>query len=63
MTVYQVRGYPGNYYFVKTFNELLELASWSGKNDVYILHESSGIHGYGFSVQTNFEWFVLKWAS
>jgi hypothetical protein len=33
------------------------------KNDVKFLHEtSSGIHGYGFSVEKNIEWFLLRWA-
>lgn len=31
MKVYQVRGYPRNHYFVKTFSELLEIMSWSEK--------------------------------
>lgn len=62
MRVYQVAGYPRSHYFVKTFSELLEIASWANKNDVKCLHESSGIHGYGFSVgEKNFEWFALKW--
>lgn len=61
MKVYQVRGYPASHYFVETFSELLEIMSWSGKNNVDILHESSSIHGYGFSIRKNFDWFVLKW--
>ena len=62
MRVYQVAGYPSNHYFVKTFSELLEIMSWMDKNNVNGLHESSGIHGYGFSVrEKNFEWFALKW--
>lgn len=31
MEVYQVRGYPRNHYFVKTFDELLQILSWSEK--------------------------------
>ena len=61
MRVYQVRGYPRSHYFVKTFDELLQIMSWSDKNDVGCLHESSTIHGYGFSIKQNFEWFALKW--
>lgn len=60
MKVYQLRGYP-NHYFVKTFDELLQIMSWMNKNDVKGLHEYSGLHGYGFSVQKNFEWFAIKW--
>lgn len=62
MKVYQVAGYPKTHYFVKTFSELLEIMSWSSKNNVNMLHESSGIHGYGFSIgRKNFHWFALKW--
>ncbi len=61
MKVYQVRGYPSNHYFVKTFDELLQLMSWTNENDVDCLHESSSMHGYGFSIRKNFEWFSLKW--
>lgn len=61
MKVYQVRGYPNNHYFVKTFDELLQIMSWMNKNNVDCLHESSGQHGYGFSIRKNFEWFSLTW--
>jgi len=61
MKVYQVRGYPDNHYFVKTFDELIQMWSWMQKNNVDALHESSTIHGYGFSVHKNFEWFSLTW--
>lgn len=61
MKVYQVAGYPNNHYFVKDFQELLNIMSWMRKNNVGHLHESSGIHGYGFSVRKNFEWFALRW--
>lgn len=59
--VYQVAGYPSNHYFVKTFQEFLDIMSWMRKNDVDYLHESSSMHGYGFSVRKNFDWFALKW--
>jgi hypothetical protein len=59
--VYQVAGYPNNHYFVKTFSELLEIMSWMNKNNVDHLHESSSLHGYGFSIKKNFEWFSLRW--
>lgn len=59
MSVYQIRG--SNHYYVKTFSELLEIMSWADKNDVKCLHESSGIHGYGFSISKHLEWFLLKW--
>jgi len=62
MKVYQVVGYPRSHYFVKTFSELLEIMIWMEKNNVGHLHESSGIHGYGFSVRKNLEWFLLRWA-
>jgi len=62
MKVYQVTGYPRSHYFVKTFSELLEIMSWMSKNNVDHRHESSGIHGYGFSVRKNFEWFALRWS-
>lgn len=61
MRIFQVPGYPRSHYFVKTFSELLEIASWAYKNNVGLLHESSTIHGYGFSIKQNFEWFALKW--
>lgn len=59
--VYQVAGYPRNHYFVKTFQEFLDIMSWMRKNDVDYLHESSTMHGYGFSIRKNFDWFALKW--
>lgn len=58
--IFQVAGYPRTHYFVKTFQEFLELMSWMSKNDVDYLHESSTIHGYGFSIRKNYEWFALK---
>jgi hypothetical protein len=61
MKVYQVVGYPHSHYFVRTFSELLEIMSWMQKNNVDHLHESSSQHGYGFSVRTNLDWFLLKW--
>lgn len=61
MKVYQVPGYPRNHYFVKTFDELLQILSWMDKNNVDGLHESSSQHGYGFSIRKNFEWFSLAW--
>ena len=62
MKVYQVTGYPRSHYFVKTFSELLEIMSWMSKNNVDHQHECSGLHGYGFSVGKNIEWFALRWA-
>jgi hypothetical protein len=59
--VFQVRGYPASHYFVETFSELLEIMRWAKKNGVGVLHESSSVHGHGFSVRKNFEWFALKW--
>lgn len=61
MRVFQVAGYPRTHYFVKTFQEFLEIMSWMSKNNVGYLHESSTIHGYGFSIRKNFDWFALKW--
>ena len=64
MKIYQVRGYPKHYYLVKTFPELLEIMSWMKKNNIKHLHETSSIHGYGFSVRTTgpgYSLFVLKW--
>jgi hypothetical protein len=61
MKVFQVRGYPVSHYFVKTFGELREIMRWAEKNNVKCLHESSGVHGHGFSISKNFEWFALKW--
>lgn len=61
MKVYQVTGYPRNHYFVRTFDELLQILSWMDKNNVDGLHESSSQHGYGFSIRKNFEWFSLAW--
>lgn len=61
MKVYQVAGYPNNHYFVKTFQEFLDIMAWMMINDIKYLHESSGPSGYGFSVKNNFEWFALRW--
>lgn len=61
MKVYQVTGYPKNHYFVRDFQEFLNIMGWMSKNDVDYLHESSSQHGYGFSVRKNFEWFSLAW--
>lgn len=61
MKVYQVAGYPPNYYFVKNFREFLELMDWMIENDVDYIHRSSSQHGYGFSIKKNFSWFALRW--
>ena len=62
MKVYQVVGYPKNHYFVKDFQEFLNIVGWMKQNNVEYLHESSTmIHGVGFSIKKNFEWFSLKW--
>ena len=62
MKVYQVVGYPTHHYFVRDFQEFLNIMSWMKQNDVDYLHESSSQHGYGFSVRKNIEWFRLRWA-
>ena len=65
MKVYQVRGYPRYYYFVKTYSELLEIMNWMKINNVKHLHETSSIHGYGFSVLTTgpgYSLFLLRWS-
>jgi hypothetical protein len=61
MKVYQVVGYPKSHYFVKDFQEFLTIMGWMKKNDVDYLHESSSLHGYGFSILKNKEWFLLRW--
>jgi len=61
MKVYQVTGYPKNHYFVRDFQEFLNIMVWMKNNNVGYLHESSSQHGYGFSVRKNFEWFSLAW--
>lgn len=50
MTVYQLRGYPSNFYFVKTMEEFHAFVKWCHHNEVKFLHECSSFHGYGFSV-------------
>jgi hypothetical protein len=62
MKVYQVAGYPSGYYFVKDWQEFSVIMSWMIQNDVRFLHETSSSHGYGFSIKSNIEWFLLKWA-
>jgi hypothetical protein len=63
MKVYQKAGYPKNHYFVKDFRQFREIVSWMKQNDVEYLHESSSrVHGVGFSVRKNFEWFSLRWS-
>ncbi len=62
MKVYQVVGYPNNHYFVRDFQEFLNIMSWMKQHDVDYLHESSSQHGYGFSIRKNLEWFLLRWA-
>ena len=61
MRVYQVAGYPHNHYFVKDTPDWRELTVWMRKNNVDYQHESSSIHGYGFSIRKNFDWFSLRW--
>lgn len=61
MKIYKVAGYPNNHYFVRTPDEWGALTAWMNKNKVGYLHESSSIHGYGFSIRKNFEWFSLRW--
>ncbi len=62
MKVYQVPGNPKNYYFVKDFQEFLNIMGWMKQNNVEYQHESSSmVHGVGFSVRKNLEWFLLRW--
>lgn len=61
MRVFNVAGYPRSHYFVKTFQEFLEIMSWMKENNVVYLHESRTQHGYGFSIRQNFAWFALRW--
>ena len=61
MRVFQVAGYPRTHYFVGNSHDWHEITHWMSKNDVGYLHESSTIHGYGFSIRKNFEWFSLRW--
>jgi ABC-type glycerol-3-phosphate transport system substrate-binding protein len=59
--VFQQRGYPNNYYFVKTWEEFTEVSNWMTRNNVKFLHESSSPMAIGFSIRKNFEWFSLRW--
>lgn len=60
MRVYQVQGYPRNYYFVK-YSDWSTMTQWLSQNGIRYLHESSGMHGIGFSIRSDPTWFLLRW--
>jgi len=59
--VFQARGFPSYYYFVKTPAEWYTLCMWMNENKVWYLQEISSPQGIGFSILDNREWFLLKW--
>jgi hypothetical protein len=61
MKVFQLRGYPQHHYFIKDPGEWYEFCRWCWENNVEYLQESSSLHGIGFSIRKNFDWFALKW--
>lgn len=46
---------------VNTYDEYLEITEWMRSNDIDYDMLSSGAKGYRFSVNSNFEWFLLRW--
>lgn len=61
----QPSSFPGwdNYpvYLVLGWEDYEEVRLWMRENGVESFLVSSGVHGYRFQVQTNHEWFMLKW--
>lgn len=62
INVFQLRGYPKNYYFVRNYCEWSEITSRMRKMGIKFLHTVSCTHGYGFTVDENdFLMFKLSW--
>lgn len=60
MKVYGLRDYPSNFYFVHS-KYWGDVSSWMRKNNVDYTPMYSGPYGEGFVINTNFEWFSLRW--
>jgi len=60
MKVFKLAGYPSSHYFVK-HDDWNEIRSWFHQSNVDYLQESSSPRGIGFSIQSNFEWFAMRW--
>ena len=54
-------GYGENYYRVTSHTEYTTIKEWMWRNGVEYELQSSGSNGYGFTVETNVDWFRLKW--
>ncbi len=51
-----------NYYRILSHTDYNTVREWMRQNDVkYKLHTSGDPTGYGFTVKSNVEWFVLRW--
>jgi len=54
-------GYGKDYYRVISHTEYNTISAWMRQNDVKYELQSSGSNGFGFTVKSNLEWFVLRW--
>ena len=61
MKVFQLRGYPTSHYFVE-HDDWFNMIKWLNQNKIEWEQESSSVHGIGFTIKNNFEWFTLKWS-
>lgn len=61
MKLTRVHGWGQNCYMVGDLQQFDEICRWMKQQEVRYLHVSSSPFGYAFEVQSNFEWFSLKW--
>jgi hypothetical protein len=54
-------GYGENYYRVTSHTDYNTVSWWMREHDVKYELQTSGSNGYGFTVKSNLEWFMLRW--
>jgi len=54
-------GYGKDYYRVTSHTDYNTVSWWMRQNDVKYELQSSDSNGFGFTVKSNLEWFMLKW--
>ena len=54
-------GYGENYYRVTSHTDYETVRVWMRQNEVEYQLQTSGSNGYGFTVKSKLEWFMLRW--
>lgn len=54
-------GYGKDYYHVTSHTDYNTVSWWMREHDVKYELQTAGSYGYGFTVKSKLEWFVLRW--